>query len=458
VTTSDLETAAASTVEEAKAACEKLDELMMGGLAGCFARVEPRRQARKYLTGLLSDLPRKNCWALAEQAGDTTPDRMQRLLERAAWDANEAMRAVRRFAVCHLGSPADAVLVIDESGQEKAGEQTAGVKRQYLGCAGRVANGINVVYASYAPASGHAVISARLYVPKEWADDRERRRVAGIPEDLKFQTKPQLAAEMIKEVIAEGRCPPWVTGDEVYGRDAKLRTLLEDQSTGYVLKIPCSFRVTLPTGQKTRADHAARLVPARAWQIASAGHGSKGERDYGWAWLATSSARHHLLIRRRLTDPADLAYFYCHMPVGRSCSFTTLVRVAGRRWPVEEDFRLGKSDFGLADSQVRRYTALTRHLALAMAALAVCATTAALARSRTSTLARPPTSPDDLPPRDPGLIPLTVAEIKRVFNLITGVWQTIRHYLHWSWWRRRHQARARWFHHRARLRRQAPDP
>jgi SRSO17 transposase len=434
-----------------------LDELMTGGLAGCFARVEPRRQARKYVTGLIGDLPRKNCWVLAEQAGDQTPDRMQRLLERAAWDAADAMAAVRGFAVTHLGDPAGAVLVIDESGQEKAGEHTAGVKRQYLGCAGRVANGINVVYASYAAPAGHAVIAARLYVPKDWADDSGRRAAAGIPDDLKFATKPQLAAEIVKELAAEGRCPPWVTGDEVYGRDAKLRQVLEDQRTGYVLKIPCSFRITLPTGQKVRADHAARLVPAGAWQTASAGHGSKGERDYGWAWLATASARHHLLIRRNLTDPADRAYFYCHVPAGRACSFTTLVRVAGRRWPVEEDFRLGKSDFRLADSQVRRYTAITRHLALAMAALAVCATTAALARSRTSTLA-PPTSPDDLPPHDPGLIPLTAAEIKRVFNLITRTWQTTRHYLHWSWWRRRHQARARWFHQRARLRRREGVP
>jgi SRSO17 transposase len=435
-----------------------LDELMTGGLAGCFARVEPRRQARKYVTGLIGDLPRKNCWVLAEQAGDQTPDRMQRLLERAAWDAADAMAAVREFAVTHLGDPAGAVLVIDESGQEKAGEHTAGVKRQYLGCAGRVANGINVVYASYAAPAGHAVIAARLYVPKDWADDSGRRAAAGIPKDLTFKTKPQLAAEMIKQVLAEGRCPPWVTGDEVYGRDAKLRTFLEERRTGYVLKIPCSFRITLSTGQKIRADHAARLVPARAWQTASAGHGSKGERDYGWAWLATASARRHLLIRRNLTDPADLAYFLCHVPAGRACSFTTLVRVAGRRWPVEEDFRLGKSDFGLADSQVRRYTAITRHLALAMAALAVCAVTAALARSRTSTLARPPTSPGDLPPEDPGLIPLTVAEIKRVFNLVTRTWQTIRHYLRWSWWRRRHQARACWFHQRARLRRREGVP
>jgi hypothetical protein len=125
---------------------------------------------------------------------------------------------------------------------------------------------------------------------------------------------------------------------------------------------------------------------------------------------------------------------------------------------VEEDFALGKSWFGLADSQVRCHTAITRHLALAMAALAACAVTAALARERTGSLARPPASPDDLPPQDPGLIPLTAAEIKRVFNLITRTWQALRHYLHWSWWRRRHQARARWFHQRARLRRRAANP
>src|SRR5215472_4098465 len=304
----------------------------MGCLAPCFARVEPRRQARKYVTGLMGDLPRKNCWTLAEQAGDATPDKMQRLLERAAWDASDAMREIRTFVVSGLGGPAGAVLVLDESGQEKVGEHTAGVKRQYLGCAGRVANGINVVYASYAAPAGHAIIAARLYVPEDWADDSQRRAVAGIPEDLGFATKPQLGTAIVRELITEGRCPPWVTGDEVYGRDAKLCTFLEDQGTGYVLKIPWSFRVTLPAGQKVRADHAARLVPAAAWQTASAGHGSKGERDYGWAWLATASARHHLLIRRNLREHADLAYFLCHVPAGRWRKILLWAR-AGSGWP-----------------------------------------------------------------------------------------------------------------------------
>jgi len=93
----------------------------MGGLAGCFARAGPRREARKYITGLISDLPRKNCWTLAEYAGDRTPDRMQRLLERASWNTFNAMDTVRDFVVGHLADDGLTVLVLDESGVEKTG-------------------------------------------------------------------------------------------------------------------------------------------------------------------------------------------------------------------------------------------------------------------------------------------------------------------------------------------------
>ena len=133
--------------------------------------MEPRRQARAFVTGLLSDLPRKNCWTLAEQAGDATPDRMQRLLERAAWDAVEAMREVRTSRCLGWVIRLVRCWCWTSRGRRKAGGRTAGVKRQYLGCAGRVANGINIVYASYVAPAGHAVIEARLYVPKDWADD-----------------------------------------------------------------------------------------------------------------------------------------------------------------------------------------------------------------------------------------------------------------------------------------------
>ena len=166
-------------------------------LRPCFARTGPWLQAGKYAAAVMSELPERNGWSIARHAGDKTPDRTQRLLNHASWDTFAAMAVVRRFAVAGLEEAARrrrrrglVIGAIDETGQEKAGEATAGVKRQYLGCAGRVANGINVVFASYAAPAGHAVIGARLYVPRDWADDRQRRQAAGIPDDLQFATKP----------------------------------------------------------------------------------------------------------------------------------------------------------------------------------------------------------------------------------------------------------------------------
>jgi SRSO17 transposase len=130
---------------------------LIGRIGSYFSRVEPVRQVRKYIRGLMSDLPRKNCWTLVEYAGDATPDLMQRLLERASWNTFAVMRAVRDFVVEHLADPhAPAVLVLDESGQEKSGTATAGVKRQYVGCAGKVANAVNFVNATYSTPRGHA--------------------------------------------------------------------------------------------------------------------------------------------------------------------------------------------------------------------------------------------------------------------------------------------------------------
>jgi hypothetical protein len=201
--------------------------------------------------------------------------------------------------------------------------------------------------------------------------------------------------------------------------------------------------------------------PARCsadWVIESCGAGSKGERRYAWAWIATASRHHHLLIRRSLIPNAkgvrELAFYLCFVPEGRPATLRTLIRVAGRRWPVEEDFQTGKDAFGLDHSQVRTYPALLRHLMLAvaaLAALAVCAVTAARSRTTTGSTPPPPTSHQDLPPAEPGLIPLTVAEVKRLVNLLTRTWHGLDHHLHWHLWRRRHQARARWFHQRTRL-------
>lgn len=403
------------------------------------------------MNGLISDLPRKNGWSIAEHAGDATPDRTQRLLNHAVWDHDRVLGVVRRYVTEQLGDQPLRVAALDESGQEKSGTATAGVKRQYMGCAGRVANGVNTVYCSYATPGGHALVGAAIYLPADECDDADRRAALGVPDDVVFATKPRLAQDILTDMVADGTIPPWAAGDEVYGRCGKLRKFLQDNGIGYVMRVGCAFNVEVSPQVKIRADAAvARFVAKDAWQTASV-TGSKGERAYAWAWIATTHPRHYLLIRRHLTSGA-LAYHYCFVPEGHPVTLMTLVRVACLRWPVEEGFEFGKDHFGLDHSQVRLYTALLRHLVLTLAALAVCAVTAAAAKTSAPDPVLPVT-PEDTPPEDPGLIALTVAEVKRLFILITRRALPETHHLHWTWWRRRHQARARWFHHRARLRR-----
>jgi len=210
--------------------------------------------------------------------------------------------------------------------------------------------------------------------------------------------------------------------------------------------------LTLAADMKlTCAEAVKRLVKGkRRWEVRSAGKGSKGERSYAWAWIATASPRHHLLVRRHLKT-GELAFHYCYVPAGQMLAKTRLIRAAGLRWPVEEDFELSKDCSGLDQCQARLYTAILRHAVLVMAALAVCAVTAALLKDRTDTQAPPPVRPGQPPPAEPGMIPLTIPEIKRLLAALTTRplprWLVI----HWDAWTRRHQARARWFHKRARL-------
>jgi SRSO17 transposase len=184
---------------EAARAEQKLAELM-GDLGPQFARVEPFRQAGKYVRGLMSDLPRKNCWTLAEYAGDRTPDRMQRLLDRASWNTFAVMAAVRDFVVEHLAGDGVSVLVLDESGDEKTGTPTAGVKRQYVGCAGKVANAVNFVNATYSTPRGHALVGSRLYVPAEQLADEPIRTQMGIPRRAGLQDQTRAGTRPARRV------------------------------------------------------------------------------------------------------------------------------------------------------------------------------------------------------------------------------------------------------------------
>jgi SRSO17 transposase len=398
---------------------------LLEGLRPCFARTEPWLQAGKYAAAVMSDLRRRNGWTIAERSGDCTPDRTQRLLNRAVWDTFAAMGVVRRFAVAGLDEAACktgwrcglAVGAIDETGQVKAGTRTAGVKRQYLGCVGKVANGINTVHLTYArECTGHALIGAREWIPAGHVGDPVTSAAMGLPADLAFRTKGQLAIDILTDAFADGVRLDFVCGDEVYGACTELREYLEGRGQAYVLRVPCSFRLALPGGVALSCEQAAARLPGRrGWEIRSAGTGSKGQRWYAWAWLGTASPRHHLLIRRHLTT-GELAFHFCYLPGGQPASPARPVRAAGLRWPCEEDFEFGKDCFGLDQSQVRLYDAIARHTVLVMAALAICAVTAALLRRRTGTAAPAPVHPDQPPPAQFGMIPLTVPETGRLLG------------------------------------------
>src|SRR5215510_5247620 len=309
-------------------------------LRPCFARVEPWLQAGKYAAALMSDLPRRKGWTLAERAGDRSPDRMQRLLSRAVWDAAALIRAVRRFAVAGLDQAARdggrrglVVGAIDETSRVKQGERTAGVKRHYLGCAGKVANGITTVHLAYVRENtGHALIAARQWIPAEHIGDPVKSLVAGLPGDLVFRTKGQLAIDILTEAFADGVRLDFVCGDEVYGSCTQLRTFLEERGQAYVLRVPSNFHLTLARGVRLSCKHAASrlLASDRHWEVRSAGKGSKGARWYAWSWLGTISPRHYLLIRRHLMT-GDLAFCYCYVPEGQVASLSRLTRAAGLR-------------------------------------------------------------------------------------------------------------------------------
>ncbi len=300
------------------------------------------------------------------------------------------MSVVRRFVVEGLGVAARrrrrglVVGALDETGQQKRGVLTCGVKRQYLGCAGRVENGINTVHLSYVREGvGHALIGARQWIPVEQVDDADTAVVMGLPADLRFRTKGDLAADICEDASTDGVRFDVVCGDEVYGGCTRLREFFEQRRQAYVLRVARTFMVELGGGLRlTCLEATQQLVDQRQWEVRSVGAGSKGQRWYAWACIATASPEHVLLVRRHVRT-GKLAFHYCHLPAGQPASTTRLIRATGLRWPVEEDFEFGKDQFGLDQCQARLYTAIRRHTVMVMAALAICAVAAAQLRDRT---------------------------------------------------------------------------
>src|SRR5689334_24270485 len=252
-----------------------------------LVRAEPREQAGRYLEGLLAPVERKDGWQLAEAIGDARPWRTRRVLSHVLWDEAAARDLRREHAVGRLGAE-DAVLVVDETAFVKKGEHSAGVARQYCGTLGKVENCQVGVFLAHGSRRGHALIDRRLYLPEAWAGDPERRRAAKVPEDVALLTKPAIAREMIARALDTGVPCDWVLGDEVYGADRQLWTMLEERGKPYLLTIRSNDELAadLDGGVgRHQPTQLARSLPAPAWRPLSAGAGTKGERLYDWARL-----------------------------------------------------------------------------------------------------------------------------------------------------------------------------
>lgn len=383
-----------STAESCAAYLEELHNR----IAGRFVRSEVRERANRYLTGLLDEVRRKNGWQMAEDMGEDRPRGVQHLLNDARWDADAVRDDLREYVVEHLGEQGSGVLIVDETGFLKKGEKSVGVARQYTGTAGKKENAQVGVFLCYASDEGTAFIDRELYLPREWTDDRQRLRQAGVPEEVSFATKGELAKRMLGRAFESGVPARWVVGDTIYGIARGMKGFLEARGYSYVLAVP-ETKGIYHDGRQRQAKSIARELPDEAWIRASAGEGSKGERLYDWACVPLASAEvsaeeeneaqassragsragRWLLVRRQIDDPRELAYYLCY---GHwQTQVAELIRIAGSRWRIEDGFKESKSEIGLDEYEVRKFDGWYRHVPLCLLAHAYLAVLHSVAAS-----------------------------------------------------------------------------
>jgi len=337
-------------------------------------RSEPGfKNAQNYIKGLLGSMERKNGWQLSEYLGEETPYKIQQFIYRGEYSADEMRDKLRDYIGESLGEN-DGVMVIDDTGFIKKGKKSCGVKCQYSGTAGKVENCQIGVFLTYASSKGHSPIDRRLYIPKDWADDRVRLKEAGVPETVTFKTKPQMGLEMIKEATEAGIPYMWVTGDCAYGDYREIRNWLEKNKKCYVMCVSGKEYIWDGDSQVTVASVINNLPPD-GWLPASCGDGSKGERIYDWQAFEIETDRWSegwkrvMLIRRSKTDPKDIRAHICHAP--NDTPDEKFIQTAGVRWTVERCFQDSKSEVGLDQYEVRSHDGWYRHITFACLALAL---------------------------------------------------------------------------------------
>jgi SRSO17 transposase len=366
--------------------------------APLVGRDENRAHARRFVQGLLHGGERRNAENIAEAMSGGPVRSLQAFITTGTWHDGAVLDEVRR-AVLEGLADGDAVWNSDETGFPKKGTKSVGVKRQYSGTLGRTDNCQVAVFANYSSAKGHAFVDRRLFLPEEWADDRDRREQAGVPPGVIFRTKPQLALEMVAAAAAEGVPFRWVGGDGVYGDSPAFVQGVRLLGKWYVLDSSADARVwtveprvippeqrprpargrpptqPLVVGEARRVDEVVAALPAGAWRRVTVAEGSQGPRVYEyaevWAWFSEEGLpgpRERLLVRRSLGQEPELKYHRSNAPA--EVPLLRLAQVRATRWTIEEDIKSGKGQCGLDEYETRGWSGWHHHTALSMLALA----------------------------------------------------------------------------------------
>jgi SRSO17 transposase len=350
----------------------------------CFLDGRARAHLPVYVRGQLSDLPRKSVEPMALSAG-VAPRTLQEFLSLLDWDERRMVDRVQELVASDHASP-HAVGVIDETGCPKKGDKTPGVQRQYCGATGKIENCVVTVHLSYAVNDFHCFLDSDLFLPQAWSDDRARCRQAGIPDELVYRPKWQIALELLNRARANGVHLAWLTFDEHYGSKPQFLHDLERRHQRYVAEVPVNFRGWLKPPCLQVKGRSLRVQRPSSW-VANLLRYSPALRDQSWRRFRVKDgekgpmvweAKHvrfyaqleegdpgkpgHLIVARNVLKPEELKYFVSNAPP--ETRLQTLLLVAFSRWHVERCFEDEKTELGFDHFEGRKYRGLIRHQAL----------------------------------------------------------------------------------------------
>ena len=359
-----------------------------------FQRSEQLGWSQSYLQGLLGDASRKNVEQMALELGQNVRD-MQHFIGQSPWDA-EPVIAIHQQLVGETLGEEDGVALIDESSVVKQGNDSVGVAAQYCGSVGKTANGQVGVYLGYASRKGYSLIEGRLFLPDEWFEEAhaQKRSACGVPEDLEYQTKPEIGLELLQKAAKRGGLPfQWVAADELYGDSPAFRDGVAALNKWYFTEIksttpvwntrpevhvpewsghgrhPTRLRLRHPNDRPTQVKELAAGIPKESWTRATVKEGSKGPIICDFAFLRLTESRGNLpgpqvwlIIRRNLDDPSILKYYFSNAPA--NIPLIEFVRISGMRWPIETIFEEAKGEVGFDHYETRSWLGWHHHMLL----------------------------------------------------------------------------------------------